>query len=74
MHVTSFSCVVLKAVSQCTDPNETAEDMIKIYKKECIAMRVQPVDKLLEQLGVGGYAPRSPMQFLKAHPQNQHIH
>lgn len=32
------------------DPNETARDMIEAYRKECIAMRVRPIAKLLEQL------------------------
>ena len=47
------SRVVKGCVFECTDPNETAKDMIEAYKKECVAMRVRPVAKLLEQLEVG---------------------
>ncbi|KAL5463506.1 hypothetical protein EMCRGX_G032406 [Ephydatia muelleri] len=32
------------------DPNETARDMVEAYKRECSAMKVRPITKLLEQL------------------------
>ena len=34
------------------DPNETAQDMVNVYRQECSAMRVRPITKLLEQLEV----------------------
>ena len=36
----------------CTDPNETALDMIESYKQECLAVKVRPIGKVLEQLEV----------------------
>lgn len=32
------------------DPNETALDMIESYKQECLAVKVRPIGKVLEQL------------------------
>lgn len=34
------------------DPNESAQDMINAYQRECMAMKIKPIQILLDQLKV----------------------
>ena len=34
------------------DPNESAQDMINAYQRECMAMKIKPTQILLDQLKV----------------------
>ena len=35
-----------------SDPNESAQDMINAYQRECMAMKIKPTQILLDQLKV----------------------
>ena len=46
------STVAITTTHNLADPEETAQDMVYVYRQECMAMRVRPITKLLEQLEV----------------------
>lgn len=50
-------CHAINPVSfLATDPNESAQDMILAYQRECLGLKVKPIQNLLDQLKVSGRA------------------
>ena len=43
------------SLSLSPDPNETAQDMINAYQRECMLMKIKPIQILLDQLKVSRY-------------------
>lgn len=44
--------VVMATNYNILDPNESAQDMINAYQRECMAMKIKPTQILLDQLKV----------------------